>query len=547
MKILNENKAPSNAFLIISFVFLFVNLFLAGYSVSLWDDDESAYAGFALRMIETGDWVNPQYTWSDVHRKTPFHFWTIAVSYLIFGVNEFAVRFPSALAVLLTALSLFLFAKPVFGEVKSKWATVIFSSSLLCVSMGKMSLTDAWLMLFETVAVLSIYNFINQPNWRWNLLLWLSVSIGILVKGPPIIIVSGGVWLGLFAFHPKRLNLIKTHPWFFGILSLIPFLIWAYCSYLSDGGKLLKFLYDWYVVKRIGGTVFGQSGPPGYHLVVAIISFLPWIGFFLRSFSKLNIKNENFIFLAFWLLFAWIFFEIMPSKLPSYAMGAHPAFALLLAQVILGSLEKNETSWSWILTSLFWLVLPVSLLMFSIFFDPDQLFIALIVSVPLMLLSIALLFVKMDLKIFFSFLYGSLTLLLIWQFVGTALENSSAKSNKRIVEKMIELSEEKKYHTKEIQAALVGFSPRQLKMSFPFYVERSFKKMYEWRPEEAISALNSKVPTIILIGEEALEPLSKAMKDGILKAKYYSKDIEWLSLNDQLKNHPFAIMHNLEK
>jgi 4-amino-4-deoxy-L-arabinose transferase-like glycosyltransferase len=547
MKILNENKATSNAFLIISFVFLFVNLFLAGYSISLWDDDESAYAGFALRMIESGDWVNPQYTWSDVHRKTPFHFWTIAVSYLIFGVNEFAVRFPSALAVLLTALSLFLFAKPVFGEVKSKWATVIFSSSLLCVSMGKMSLTDAWLMLFETVAVLSIYNFIHQPNWRWNLLLWLSVSIGILVKGPPIIIVSGGVWLGLFAFHPKRFNLIKTHPWFFGILSLVPFLVWAYCSYLSDGGKLLKFLYDWYIVQRIGGTVFGQSGPPGYHFVVAFISFLPWIGFFLRSFSKPNIKSENFTFLVFWLLFAWIFFELMPSKLPSYAMGAHPAFALLSAQIVVRVLEKNESSWTWILTSVFWLIVPVSLLVFSIIFLPDQLFIALVVSIPLIFLSVVLYFVKLEFKVFFSFLYGSLLLLLVWQFVGTALENSTAKSNKKIIEKMIGLAEEKKYKTKEIQSALVGFSPKQLKMSFPFYVERSFKKIYEWRPEEAISALNSNVPTIILIGEEAIEPLNKALKDGSLKATYYSNQIEWLSLNDQLKNHPFAIMHNLKK
>ena len=547
MKILSENKAPSNAFLIISFVFLIVNLFLAGYSISLWDDDESAYAGFALRMIETGDWVNPQYTWSDVHRKTPFHFWTIAVSYLFFGVNEFAVRFPSALAVFLTALSLYFFAKPVFGDVKSKWATVIFSSSLLCVSMGKMSLTDAWLMLFETLAVLSLLNFINLPNWKWNLLLWISVSIGILVKGPPIIIVTGGVWLVLFAFHPKRFNLIKTHPWFFGILSLLPFLVWAYYSYLSDGGKLLKFLYDWYIVQRIGGTVFGQSGPPGYHFVVALISFLPWIGFFIKSFYKSNFKSDNFTFLVSWLLFAWIFFELMPSKLPSYAMGAHPAFALLSAQVVLGSLEKNESRWTWIITSLFWMVIPISLILFSSFFVQEHIHVALIVSIPLILISILLFFVKLENKIFLSFLYGSLTLFLVWQFLGTALENSTAKSNKRIVEKMIELSGEKKYNPKQIQAALVGFSPKQLKMSFPFYVERAFKKMYEWRPEEAISALNSEVPTIILIGEEALEPMDKALKEGRLNARYHYNKIEWLSLNDQLKNHPFAIMHNLKK
>lgn len=60
-KLIKETNEPSNQLLIIAMVLFVFNLFFAGFGISLWDDDESAYAGFALRMIETGDWVNPKY------------------------------------------------------------------------------------------------------------------------------------------------------------------------------------------------------------------------------------------------------------------------------------------------------------------------------------------------------------------------------------------------------------------------------------------------------------------------------------------------------
>lgn len=202
-KIHDDSFSPKKNILFFFGLFFLVNLFLVGNNISLWDDDEAAYAGFALNMYERGDWVNPDFYWSDVHRKTPFHFWSITVSYYIFGVNEFAVRFPSSLAVLLTALSLLKLLVPVFGKANAQWSFIVFSSSFLCISMAKMSLTDAWLMFFETLAVLSLLRYLHKPAVIWNLLLWFSVSMGILVKGPPIIILVGGVWLGM-AIRPQQ-------------------------------------------------------------------------------------------------------------------------------------------------------------------------------------------------------------------------------------------------------------------------------------------------------------------------------------------------------
>ena len=57
-------------------VFLAFNLLLFNHDISLWDDDEAAYAGFGQQTLASGDWVNPRSLWADIHRKPPLHFST---------------------------------------------------------------------------------------------------------------------------------------------------------------------------------------------------------------------------------------------------------------------------------------------------------------------------------------------------------------------------------------------------------------------------------------------------------------------------------------
>ncbi|MGB0564895.1 MAG: ArnT family glycosyltransferase, partial [Spirulinaceae cyanobacterium] len=83
-----------------------VLLFWRNGAIALWDQDEAAYAGFALRMVRTGDWLLPNFTWSAVHQKPPLHFWAIATAYQALGISEFTTRLPGSLAVLATGLSL---------------------------------------------------------------------------------------------------------------------------------------------------------------------------------------------------------------------------------------------------------------------------------------------------------------------------------------------------------------------------------------------------------------------------------------------------------
>src|SRR5512141_1868010 len=67
-------------------------------ATGLFDADEPAYAGAAREMLERGDWVTPYFNGQPRFDKPILFYWLILLSYRVFGITEFAVRFWSALA-----------------------------------------------------------------------------------------------------------------------------------------------------------------------------------------------------------------------------------------------------------------------------------------------------------------------------------------------------------------------------------------------------------------------------------------------------------------
>lgn len=303
---------------------------------SLWDQDEAAYAGFARRMLATGDWVVPAFEWSDVHRKPPLLFWAIASSFALFGESEWALRLPSLLAVLLTCVAVATLGRSLFGPRVALLAAFVLATSLFVPSLGKVAVTDALLLLAETVAVLALHRLLASPAWRWTLLFWVAIAAGCLAKGPPVLVLAGGLGAWLVVFHPQRRRLIRLHPWLFGPLALVPLLAWGWLAWQRTDGVLVQWMLDWYVLRRATQPVFGQTGPPGYFLLSFLLGLFPWIAFLPAALARAwrERREATGTFVLGWLAFGWLFYELMASKLPTYALGAYPLLALLLAREI---------------------------------------------------------------------------------------------------------------------------------------------------------------------------------------------------------------------
>ncbi|MEX0812805.1 MAG: glycosyltransferase family 39 protein [Chitinophagales bacterium] len=328
--------------LLIAFVLLFGNNW-----VSLWDQDESAYAGFAKHMLESGNWLMPEFIWSEVHRKPPLHFWNIAISYKIFGINEFAVRFPSAVFILLTIAAVFFLGKRLFGEKQSFYGMVVLSSSFLVMALAKISVTDATLLFFTSICGFAMLYVLLFREFKWVLVFWISFALALLTKGPPVIIFTAVLSFLLFVFHPNRKQLLRLHPWFFLPLSAMPLFLWGWmCTQEEGGQEFISWMIDWYILKRVGGSVFGQTGPPGTHLLGMALFFLPYLLFFPKAIYKgvINLfgkeKDQHFL-LSAWFISAWLIFEFSPSKLPAYVVAAHVPLALIIARLAI-DLKENR-------------------------------------------------------------------------------------------------------------------------------------------------------------------------------------------------------------
>lgn len=299
--------------------------------ISLWDQDEAAYAGFARTMICTGDWLIPHFFWAEAHRKPPLHFWDIALSFKVFGVSEFALRIPSALSVLFTYWLAFLAGRRIFGERQALIGAVVLATSLFVPVLAKVSVTDGTLLFFSTVCAFSLLYILEYRSWRWVAAFWISFALALLLKGPPIILFTGAMGVLLFIFHPNRRNLIILHPRFFMPLAFIPLLLWGYLAWQRDPG-FIRWMIDWYILKRVNGSVFGQTGPPGMHILLITVFFIPWflvLPFALRKgITGLFTKNRQFVMLGAWFIAGWLIYEFSPSKLPTYVIAAHVPLAI---------------------------------------------------------------------------------------------------------------------------------------------------------------------------------------------------------------------------
>ena len=73
---------------------------------SLMDDVDAVQAQIARNMLDSGDWVTARLDGVAYLEKSPLKYWMMAVSYMLFGVHDWAARIPVALfAVLLCWLT----------------------------------------------------------------------------------------------------------------------------------------------------------------------------------------------------------------------------------------------------------------------------------------------------------------------------------------------------------------------------------------------------------------------------------------------------------
>lgn len=354
-------------------------------SLPLFDQDEAAYAGFARGMVESGRWVLHDFPWSEMHRKPPLALWLIATSFSLLGESWFSLRLPGALCIALSVLWTAWRGAAHFGRERAALAALLLASSLFPI-FGRVALVDPALLLGETIAFFGLLDLLAGRR-AGALSVGLGLAIGLLAKGPAILVFLGVGLPALALLHPERRRLWSPGLALALLLGFGPLLSWVWWTWQEDGGVTVRWMLDWYLLRRTSGAVLGQSGPPGTYLLLFMLFATPWTGLLaagaLQMVRRRALASERA--LLAWLLGGWLVWELLSSKLPAYSIGAWPALAMVAAQPLLD--DEGPPRWSLLLSALVSAALGLGLIGVGLALEEDTVLLGLVLCGAWLLLS----------------------------------------------------------------------------------------------------------------------------------------------------------------
>lgn len=168
------------------FIFLVVSRLLLLIFAPHNDPSESRYAEISRKMVETGNWVTPQFDYGvPFWGKPPLSMWMSALGIEIFGPNQFSSRIFIFLA---SMVVLALAAKAAHREYGKKFvvaAATILMGMPLFFDCSAAVMTDLALALGATLAMVAFRQAVLTPSKAWGVLAVVGiVPSGVLHSGP---------------------------------------------------------------------------------------------------------------------------------------------------------------------------------------------------------------------------------------------------------------------------------------------------------------------------------------------------------------------------
>lgn len=343
----------------------------------LMDTTEARYGEMARLMVETGNWLTPQFDYGvPFWGKPPLHTWMSASFIALFDTSEFFIRLPHWLAAVILLAVIGKFAHKI--QVPALPSMLILSAIPVFYICTGAVMTDIALALAFTLAMTGFY-LAWQGEKNYAYVGFAGLALGLLAKGPLILVLFGlgsGIWL----------------LWQYGIIK-IWHLLWQRIPLLSGSALLLALTLPWYLMAEqatpgflhyfiIGehwlrftqsgwaGDLYGTAHdqPRGMIWIFFLLAALPWSFLLPAALVKLAKHNQGKLdnlsaFLLCWLFAPLILFTFAGNILPAYVLPGIPALALLISKAWQQGLGK----WYW-----FTLVSPALLIAAIIVVNKDN-------------------------------------------------------------------------------------------------------------------------------------------------------------------------------
>jgi 4-amino-4-deoxy-L-arabinose transferase-like glycosyltransferase len=311
----------------------------------LLEPDEGRYAEIPREMLELGDFITPHLNYVKYFEKPPLHYWLNALSFTLFGRNEFAARLPAALLGLCGVLLVYHVGRRLFGRREGLFAALVLGSSLGYLLLGRMNIIDMTLSFCMTATLGFFLLAVQEGERRKGLyyhLFYLFAALTVLAKGLIGIVLPGGV-IFFFLLITRRWRVLREMRLLTGsLLFLLVCAPWFILVSLKNP-EFPRFFFIHEHFERFLTKVHGRYEPPWFFLPVLLVGMLPWI-FFLPEVVR-NLRRDwdsRKVFLVLWASVIFVFFSLSDSKLIPYILPVFPAIALLVGCALSDALGRED-------------------------------------------------------------------------------------------------------------------------------------------------------------------------------------------------------------
>lgn len=366
----------------ITAIVMFTNL----GSARLWDRDEPRNAGCAVEMMQRGDLIVPMFNDELRHQKPVLLYWLTISAYQVFGVNEFAARFWSAILAIGSVLATYAIGRRLFSSMAGLYGGITLATSMMFVVAGRAATPDSLLIFCSTMAMLFYVFGTFAPRiaedtppvlrkagvwfpdgYRYVVGMYAMMGLAVLAKGPvgfvlPCAII--GMFLLLMRLPATDAETWNRQGWLtrWTIAIVRPFAprhflatLWTMRP-LSLAAIVLLVAAPWYVavgvqtngdwprifflnenLARATTSFESHSGGWWFYPLTIVVGCFPasiFLGpMILRIDRQITARHPwtpAYVLMLCWVAVQVGLFSLASTKLPSYITPCYPAIGLLI-------------------------------------------------------------------------------------------------------------------------------------------------------------------------------------------------------------------------
>lgn len=315
-------------------------------AVPLFDWDEINFAESAREMLLTGNYTRVQIDYQPFWEKPPLFFWMQALSMKVFGINEFAARFPNAVFGVLTLLTLYYIGKKLYNPIFGLLWSLCYLGSFLPHLYFKSGIIDP---VFNYFIFLGIYflatavaHYKQKGAGKYALLAGIAIGLAVLTKGPVgfliLLLTFMAYWISLGL---KAVSKFK-HILLFALAVFGVSFLWFGLETIKNGFWFLEEFIV-YQIRLFSTPDAGHKQPWFYHFVVVFLGCFPMSVFALRAFffrttpDYLNFRR--WMIILFWVVM--ILFTIVTTKIVHYSSMAYFPVSFLAAYYLFFLIQRR--------------------------------------------------------------------------------------------------------------------------------------------------------------------------------------------------------------